>query len=93
MNGEIDPVSNIQIMFNKDVLFTGNWTASFTCYDETMEIPSDVPEINDNILSFAIDLPSYVSCSLSIEEGSVMDHNGNMYMDTIVLPFHLLLLI
>ena len=88
MNGEIDPVSNIQIMFNKDVLFTGNWTASFTCYDETMAIPSDVPEINDNILSFAIDLPSYVFCSLSIEEGSIMDHNGNIYMDTIVLPFH-----
>ena len=72
MNGEIDPVSNIQIMFNKDVLFTGNWTASFTCYDETMAIPSDVPEINDNILSFAIDLPSYVFCSLSIEEGSIL---------------------
>lgn len=88
MNGELDPSSDIQLVFNKNIYIASNWTAFLTCNSETIDIPSDVPVVADNVLSIGIDLPSYIFCVLTVEELSLIDHNGNECTEEIILSFN-----
>lgn len=88
MNGELDPSSDIQLVFSKNIYIASNWTAFLTCNSETIDIPSDVPLVTDNVLSIGIDLPSYIFCVLTVEELSIIDYNGNEYTEEIILSFN-----
>lgn len=65
----------------------GNWTAELSCGENTVVIPSDLPEVVENTVSIPYELPSYIECSIFIEENSLVDLSENPYSEAIQLTF------
>ena len=87
MNGEIGVSGSIEFYFNKDVMLTGNWTASISCENTVLDIPADIPVVVGSVIAIPFEIPSALQCSVVIEESSISDLYGNEYTEPIYLSF------
>ena len=89
MNGVIGVSGSIEFHFNKDVMLSGNWTANISCGTTVLPIPSDIPVVVNSVIAIPFEIPSSLQCSITIEEGSLSDLNGNEYSEPLYLVFRI----
>ena len=87
MNGEVAPGTQVELVFNKPIVATGNWTVTLTWEDRVEEVEVENVVIEENHLIVPVGLFNYKQCVLEIAEGSIADLFGNENLDAVQLAF------
>lgn len=88
VDGEVEPGSHIEFVFNKPIVATGNWSVTMTWDDQLEEIDVEKVTIADTRLTIPIGTLNYKQCLVEIEAGSIADRFGNELLDPVQLRFH-----
>ena len=87
MNGEVEPGTEIEFVFNKPIVATGNWTVTMAWEDHTEDVEVETVTIAGNCLILPVGAFNYKRCEVEIGEGSVADLFGNEQLEPIELSF------
>lgn len=88
MDGEVAPGSQIEFVFNKPIVATGNWSVTISWEDQMEEIAVENATIVETRLFIPVEPLNYKQCLVEIEAGSIADRFGNELLDPIQLRFH-----
>lgn len=84
---EILPSSNIEIVFNKPMFLTANFSASLVCGTEAFSLSPSSAIFKDNSVIFPVELPNHATCQLTFLEESFVDSIGNTFLEEVQLTF------